>query len=112
MSTKSLADFGITESSNPVKETQALSQFVGQSLAITGIEFKKLGTRDGVILTLQDQVKDVDGEEWDKIHTSKTSIIEKLKPVALNKGDILSVRVVGGKSKTSGNRDWYDLKDA
>jgi len=110
MTDVTMSSLGIKEESIEFeKETQTLGEFVGQKLRITGIEAKKLGSYDGVIFTLMDSVKDKQGDEWNKIHTTKSSIVSSFKDVQLKDGDVLTVKVVGGKG--SKGKDWYDIKD-
>lgn len=106
MTEKSLDDFGIKDKPEFNKESQVLKEFVGQKLKITNLEFKKLGTYDGVVFTTQDEHKDSEGFEWNKIHTTSSRIRQKLKDVNLD-GDVLAVEVVSGKTA---NGTWYDIK--
>lgn len=110
MTNKKLGDFGIkNESTEFEKETQTLGQFVGQTLRISNVEQKKLGSYDGIIFSLVNPVKDSEGAEWNKIHTTKSSLVQAFQGVKFNDGDVLEVQVVGGKG--SKGKDWYDLKD-
>ena len=107
---KKLGDFGIkTDNPEYEKETQTLGALVGQTLEIVDVESKKLGTYDGVIFTLAKAVVDGEGEEWDKVHTTKAAIVAGFKDCVFDEGDVLTVKVVGGKG--SKGKDWYDIKD-
>ena len=105
---KKLSDLGLPP---PVEyESTALSTIpAGTKLSVKGMEFKKLGTYNGVVLTLATPVK-VGETEWDQVHSSSDKLVTKLNDDlvwnALEHGPV-EMTVASG---STGNGTWYDLK--
>jgi len=102
-----LQDHGV-EPNEFEKESQSLASFPKETiLIVTEMEFKNLGQRPGVVLTLEKPVTDTDGESWNKVHSGTERIRSKLEKVKLSGGDTLTLKIIKG---SNGNGNWTDVE--
>lgn len=103
---KKLSDLGLPAQEY---ESTSLSTVDGQKLIVKSIEFKELGTYDGVVLTLLEKVE-ADGSKWDKVHSSSSRVVSKFKSDIVQnalKDGTLEMTVISGRTKRG---TWYDVE--
>jgi hypothetical protein len=106
----SLADLNIPTTSGE-KESAPLSEVpVGTKMIIKVTDFKKLGHYDGVVFQLEEPIKDVKGDMWDKVHSSSNRVVGKAKhdnfQGALKVGTVTATVTSGKTDKGT----WYDIE--
>lgn len=86
-----------------------LSKCGGQTLIIKSTEFKKLGTYDGVVFTLEKTIN-VEGKDWGEVHSTSNRVVNKAQhdnfQGALKVGTV-TAKVTSGKTN---NGTWYDIE--
>ena len=106
--TKNLSEF--VDAPDQDFESIALSKCVGKKLIVNATEFKALGKRDGVVLSLTEKIA-AQNESWDKVHTSTDRIVSKFKSDKvqdeLKQGNNLAFTVVSGVNQ---NGTWVDVE--
>ena len=107
---KKLSDLGLPDQQDNFESISLAKLGGGKDIVVSGVEFKELGKRNGVVLDLVDPIT-VNDEEFHQVHTTATRVVKKLNsPLFINalKGDNTVVM-----STISGNTDngkWVDFK--
>ncbi len=106
---KKLSDLGLPDQQD--FESISLAQIGGgKTILVESAEFKELGKRSGLVLTLKNTVTSNDGIKYEKIHTTSARVVNKLNnPLfidALKEGPVEMTTISG----TTANGNWTDLQ--
>lgn len=108
---RKLSDLGLPDQQEDFDSISLAQLGGGKEIEVSGAEFKELGKRDGVVLTLKGTVISNEGAEYGQIHTTAARVVKKLNnPLFIDalKGD--STVVMHTISGNTDNGKWVDFK--